>query len=140
MHLGLLKDYLRFLAGDQSILGRSVGVFAQFISGFRSPAIMSVSNEVQEFIYTSLAENNKALLDQISNLVAVSAESIKRSSVEAADDQLREIKKLRRGESKSLERKGNEVQYKFSLKLQDTLDYVKSHFESNAADKAKSSL
>ena len=101
---------------------------------------MSVSNEVQEFIYTSLAENNKALLDQISNLVAVSAESIKRSSVEAADDQLREIKKLRRGESKSLERKGNEVQYKFSLKLQDTLDYVKSHFESNAADKAKSSL
>ena len=37
---------------------------------------MSVSNEVQEFIYNSLAENNKALLDQISKLVAVSAESI----------------------------------------------------------------
>ena len=52
---------------------------------------MSVSNEVQEFIYTSMAENNKALLDQISKLVADSAESIKRSSVEAADDQLREI-------------------------------------------------
>ena len=33
---------------------------------------MSVSNEDQEFIYTSLAENNKALLDQISKLVAVS--------------------------------------------------------------------
>ena len=63
---------------------------------------MSVSNEVQEFIYTSLAENDKALLDQISKLVAVSAERIKRSSVEAADDQLREIKELRRGESKSL--------------------------------------
>ena len=107
------------------ILGRSVGVFAYFILGFRSPAIMSVSNKVQEFIYTSLAENNKALLDQISKLVAVSAESIKRSSVEAADDQLREIKKLRRGESKSLKRKGNEIQYKFSLKLQGTLDKVK---------------
>ena len=86
---------------------------------------MSVSNEVQEFIYTSLAKNNKALLDQISNmskLVTVSAESIKRSSVEAADDQLREIKKLRRGESKSLKRKGNEIHYKFNLKLQGTLD------------------
>ena len=66
-------------------------MFARFILGFRSPAIMSVSNEVQEFIYTSMAENNKALLDQISKLVADSAESIKRSSVEAADDQLREI-------------------------------------------------
>ena len=101
---------------------------------------MSVSDEVQEFIYTSLAENNKTLLDQISKLVAVSAESIKRSSVEVADVQLREIKKLRRGESKSLKRKGNEIQYKFNLKPQGTLDEVKSHFESNAVDKAKSSL
>ena len=101
---------------------------------------MSVSNEVQEFIYTSLAENDKVLLDQISKLVAVSAESIKRSSVEAAADQLREIKKLRRGESKSLKRKGNEIQYKFNFKLQCTLDEMKSHFESNPVDNAKSSL
>ena len=86
MHLGLLKDYLRFLAGDLSH-SRSVSRSVRpLYLGFRSPAIMSVSNEVQEFIYTSLAENNKALLDQISKLVAVSAESIKRSSVEAADD------------------------------------------------------
>ena len=101
---------------------------------------MSVSTEVQEFIYTSLAENNKSLLDQISKLVADSAESIKRSSVEAADDQLREIKKLRREEPKSFKRKGNEIQYKFNLKLQDTLDEVKSDLESTAVYKAKSSL
>ena len=102
---------------------------------------MSVSTEVQEFIYTSLAENNKSLLDQISKLIADSAESIKRSSVEVADDQLREIKKLRREEPKSFKREGNEIQYKFNLKLQDTLDEVKSHLESSAAvDKAKSSL
>ena len=97
---------------------------------------MPVSNEVHEFICTSLVENNKALLDQISELVADSAENIKRSSVEAADDQLRGIKKLRRGESKSFKRKGNEIQYKFNLKLQGTLDVVKSHFESKAVDKA----
>ena len=65
-------------------------MFAHFVLGFRSPAIKSVSNEVQEFIYTFLAENDKALLDQIWKLVADSAESIKRSSVEAADDHLRE--------------------------------------------------
>ena len=82
-------------------------MFARFILGFRSPAIMSVSNEVQEFIYTSLAENNKALLRHISKLVADSAESVN------ADDQLREIKKLSREEPKSIKRKGNEIQYKF---------------------------
>ena len=31
MHLGLLKDYLTFLAGDLDIPGRSVGAFARFI-------------------------------------------------------------------------------------------------------------
>ena len=60
--------------------------------------------------------------------------------MEAADDQLREIKKLRREEPKSFKRKGNEIQYKFNLKLQDNLDEVKSHLESTAVDKAKSSL
>jgi len=78
---------------------------------------MSVSNDVQEFLHASLAENNKALFDQISKLVADSVESIKRSSVEAADDQLREIKKLRREEPKLFKRKGNKIQYKFNLKL-----------------------
>ena len=57
-------------------------------------------------IVMSLAQNNKALLDQISKLVADSAENIKRSSEEAADDQSREIKKLRREERKSLTVKG----------------------------------
>ena len=38
---------------------------------------MSISNEVQEFINISLAQNNAALLGQISKLVADSAESIK---------------------------------------------------------------
>ena len=87
-----------------------------------------------------MVKNNKALLGHISKLVADSAESIKRSSVEAAEDQLKEIKKLRRDEPKSFKRKGNEIQYKFNVKLQDTLDEVKSHLEANAVDKAKASL
>jgi len=101
---------------------------------------MSVSREVQEFINNSLAQNNRALLDQISKLVADSVESIKRSSEEAADDQLREIKKLCREEPKVFKRKGNEIQYKFNSKLQNSLDDVKSHLEANAVDKAEASL
>ena len=101
---------------------------------------MSVSREVQEFISSSLAQNNKALLDQISKLVADSAANIKRSSEEAADDQLREIKKLRQEEPKVFKRKGNEIQYKFNSKLQDSLEDAKSHLEANAIDKAKASL
>ena len=81
---------------------------------------MSCSDEVQEFINTSLAQNNTALLGQISKLVADSAENIKRSNVEAAEEQLREIKRLRREEPK-----GNEIQYKFNSNLEDTLEKAK---------------
>ena len=101
---------------------------------------MSVSSEVQQFINKSLADNNKALLDQISKLVTDSADNVKRASVEAADKQLREIKKLRREEPKSFKRKGNELQYKFNVKLQDSFEEVKSHLEVNAIDKAKEIL
>ena len=55
----------------------------------------SVTPEVQQFIDESLADNNKALLDQISKLVADSADNVRRASVEAADEQLREIKRVR---------------------------------------------
>ena len=101
---------------------------------------MSFSSKVQQFINKSLADNNKALLDQISTLVADSADNVKRASVEVADEQLREIKKLRREEPKSFKRKGNELQYKFNVKLQDSFEEVKSHLEVNAIDKAKEPL
>ena len=91
---------------------------------------MSISSDIQEFINTSFA----ALLGQISKLVADSAENIKRSSVEAADEQLREIKRLRREEPKSFKRN------KFNSKLQDTLEEAKSHLEVNAVEKIKASL
>ena len=59
------------------------------------------------FILPWLKITDKALLDQISKLLADSADSIfKRASVEAVADQLKEIRKLRREESKSFKRKG----------------------------------
>ena len=61
---------------------------------------MAVSSQVPEFISSSLAGNNRSMLAQISKLVTDSAESVKRSSVEAVDEQLCEIIKLRREEPK----------------------------------------
>ena len=77
---------------------------------------MSILSDVQEFVNTSLA--------QISKLVADSADNIERSSVETADEQLREIKRLRQEDPKSFKRKGNK--YKFNSKLQDTLEEAMS--------------
>ena len=62
------------------------------------------------FLDESLADNNKALLDQISKLVADSADNFRRASVQAADEQLREIKRLRREPD-------NELLCKFNAKL-----------------------
>ena len=98
---------------------------------------MSVTPEVQQFIHKSLANNNKALLDQISKLVADSGDNVKRASVEAAGEQLREIKKLTREEQKSFKAKGNELKCKFNAKLQDSFEEAKSHVEVNAIDKTK---
>ena len=67
----------------------------------------------------------------MSKLVADSAENMKRSKVEAAGQQLREIKRLCREEPKSFKRKGNGIQYKFNSKLSDTLEEAKSHLEIN---------
>ena len=124
----------RLCAGD---LGHSRSVSRCVRSFFfQLELIMSISSDVHEFINTSLAQNNAALLGQISKLVADSEENIKRSSVEAADEQLREIKRLRREETKSFKRKGNEIQNKFNFKLLETLEEAKV----NAVEKVKASL
>ena len=101
---------------------------------------MAVDPAVQDFIARSMAENNRSLMSEISTLITNSVESIKGSNSEAVEDQLREIKKIWREEPKSFKRKGNEVQYKFNAKIQDSIDEAKSYLESNAVDKAKESL
>ena len=101
---------------------------------------MAVDPVVQDFIARSMAENNRSLMSEMSTLITNSVESIKRSNSEAVEDQLREIKKLRREEPKSFKRKGTEIQYKFNAKIQDSIDEAKSYLESNAVDKAKESL
>ena len=99
-----------------------------------------VSEGVQAFVNQSLEDSNQLLLHQITKPVSDSVEKIKRSSSEAADEQPREIKKLRLEEHKSFNRKGNEIQYKFNGKVQGSLEEVQSHLETDAVDKAKEAL
>ena len=99
-----------------------------------------VSEGIQAFIDQPLADNNQLLLNQITKLVSNSDEKIKRSSSEAADERLPEIKKLRLEEHRSFNRKGNEIQYKLNFKVQGSLEEVQSHLEMNAVDKAKEAL
>ena len=77
---------------------------------------MAVDPVVQDFIARSMVENNRSLMSEMSTLITNSVESIKRSNSEAVEDQLREIKKMRREEPKSFKRKGTEIQYKFNEK------------------------
>ena len=74
---------------------------------------MAVDPVVQDFIARSMAENNRSLMSEISTLITNSVGSIKRSNSEAVEDQLREIKKIRREEPKSFKRK--EMKYSTSL-------------------------
>ena len=69
----------RVCAGD---LGHSRSVSRRVRSiFFQLELIMSISSDVQEFINILLAENNAALLGQISKLGPDSVENIKHSSV-----------------------------------------------------------
>ena len=72
----------------------------------------SVSRRVRSFFLQLVLElimSTSALLGQISKLVGDDAENLRRSSVEAADEQLREIKRLCREQPKLFKRKGNEI-------------------------------
>ena len=108
----------RLCAGD---LGHSRSVSRRVRSIFFQLELI-ISSDLQEFINTSLAQNNAALLGQIFKLVADSAENIKRSSVEDADEQLREIKRLRREEPKSFKRKGNSI-FKIRFNINSILSF-----------------
>ena len=57
---------------------------------------MAVDPVVQDFIARSMPENNKSLMLEMATLITNSVESVKRSNSEAVEDQLREIKKMRR--------------------------------------------
>ena len=58
------------------------------------------------FSHQFVSRENRVLLALISKLETDSTHNLNRANAEAADEQLREIKKFRKGQPKSLMRKG----------------------------------
>ena len=98
---------------------------------------MSISkDEVSELI----TANNQQLMSSFKDLLQDTVGQIKRANEDAADSQMREIKKLKFSEPRKFKRKSNEDQYKFNLKLAETLDDAKSVAEKLQLDKVKADL
>lgn len=84
--------------------------------------------------------NNQQMMDSFKVLLQDTVGQIKRANEDAADLQMREIKKLKHSEPHKFKRKANEDQYKFNLKLGETLDNVKSAAQKSQLEKVKSEL
>ena len=84
--------------------------------------------------------NNQQMMDSFKALLQDTVGQIKRANEDAADLQMREIKKLKHSEPHKFKRKANEDQYKFNLKLGETLDNAKSAAQKSQLEKVKSEL
>ena len=80
------------------------------------------------------------MMDSFKLLLQDTVGQIKRANEDAADLQMREIKKLKHSEPHKFKRKANEDQYKFNLKLGETLDNAKSAAQKSQLEKVKSEL
>ena len=70
--------------------------------------------------------NNQTLMNSFKDLLQDTVSQITRANEETADLQMGEIKKLKHSEPHMLKRKAYDDQYKFNLKLGETLDNAKS--------------
>ena len=99
---------------------------------------MSISKDEVSDLITA----NHQLMNSFKDLLQDTVGQIKprRANEDAADSQMREIKKLKFSEPRKFKRKANEDQYKFNLKLAETLDDAKSAAEKLQLDKVKTDL
>ena len=84
--------------------------------------------------------NNEQLMSSFKDLLHDTVGQIKRANEDAADLQMREIKKLKHNEPHKFKRKANKDQYKFNLKLGETLDNAKSAAQKSQLEKIKLEL
>ena len=84
--------------------------------------------------------NNQQMMDSFKALLQDTVDQIKRANEDAADLQMREIKKLKHSEPHKFKRKANEVQHKFIPKLGETLVNAKSDGQNSQLEKVKSEL
>ena len=87
---------------------------------------MSAMSITKDEVSDLIKLNNQQMMDSFKVLLQDTVGQIKRVNEDAADLQMREIKKLKHGEPHKFKRKANEDQYKFNLKLGEALDNAKS--------------
>ena len=79
-------------------------------------------------------------MDSFKALLQDTVGQSKRANEDVVDLQMREIKKLKHSEPHEFKWKANEDQYKFKLKLGETLDNAKSAAQKSQLEKVKSEL
>jgi hypothetical protein len=74
------------------------------------------------------------------NMMDRSVSQLKRSSTETAKTQLKEIKKLKYAELHKFKKKANEDQFKFNIKVMDTINDASTFLEKNEVGKVQEEL
>ena len=97
---------------------------------------MSAMSITKDEVSDLIKLNNQQMMDSFKVLLQDTVGQIRRANEDAADLQMREIKKLKH----KFKRKANEDQYKFNLKLGETLDNAKSAAQKSQLEKVKSEL
>ena len=101
---------------------------------------MSAMSITKDEVSDLIKLNNQQMMDSFKVLLQDTVGQIKRVNEDAADLQMREIKRLKHSEPHKFKRKANEDQYKFNLKLGETLDNAKSAAQKSQLEKVKSEL
>ncbi|KAK3741662.1 hypothetical protein QZH41_005090 [Actinostola sp. cb2023] len=87
-----------------------------------------------------IQQNNEQLLASMQTMMDRSVSELKRSSTETSESHLKEIKKLKYDEPHKFKKKANEDQFKFNIKVMDTISDAKQSLEKNDQAKAKEEL
>ena len=87
-----------------------------------------------------IAENNKALLVEIKDLVSSSISDLKRSNESIASEQMSEIKRLKRESAPQFNKKSNEEQYKANKAIKDAVEDAQIALQRNDVEKTKQAL
>jgi len=87
-----------------------------------------------------IQQNNEQLLASMQTMMDRSVSELKRSSTETSESHLKEIKKLKYDEPHKFKKKANEDQFKFNVKVMDTISDAKQSLEMNDQAKAKEEL
>ena len=101
---------------------------------------MSVMSIIKAKVSELITSNNQQMMDSFKTLLQDTMGQIKHANKDAADFQMRDIKKLKHSDPHRFKRKANEDQYKFNLKLGETLVNAKYAVQNSQLEKVKSEL